>query len=418
MNFKKIVAGFYAAYTLYVFLLIGTTTMDFLNTSLALIFMWVNYAFFLLGYNLKKRSNLSYAKSKREIWMLKTNKLVLLTIAGTSLIFSVAVVNYYTGQTPTSVIENLTNNVSLYYEYQNYFQEQQRNVFTITKIPFILMIFIVKIILLYSYIVFFIKKEKTSLFEKIYLLLITCSFIYIGVGRGTSFEFFELLILIIFILFSTKKKSGNLMNVKSLVIGLLLSSLAVYIFISGINARGVEFDPSIIRADVNYDPQGWLPTISSSLAVIVFRLYAYFGFGFFYISIYLTETWFASINNFFMGLFPWGYELILGNSVQDIMGRLVDVGVKWHPDFSVLINDLGYVGMLMICLFIGLFCGYSARFDEKTPIVELTNYVILLQMISLPVGNFLFTSSANQLIVFSLLIYWIWKIFINRRFVI
>ena len=87
--------------------------------------------------------------------------------------FSILSIIFYTGQTPLRVFANLANNVSVYYEYQNYFMQQQRNVFSITKIPFILMMFYVKFVFLYSYVSIFLLKKSITKFEKIYLIFVT-----------------------------------------------------------------------------------------------------------------------------------------------------------------------------------------------------------------------------------------------------
>jgi len=401
-------------------MVIGTTNLTYLMIFPSIALMWINYFVFSIGYNIKKTKRLSESAHKySNNWLLNRKRFSLLLIAVFSILFSIAVVYYYTGQTPIDVFTNLANNISVYYVYQNYFRAQERYLFSITKIPFVLMLFYLKFILFYSYVSFLVMKENITLFEKFYLLIIALSYIYIGVARGTSFEFFELLTLVIYVMFSRYRyKKQALIPTKAVIISLILGSLGVYIFIGGINARGVQFDPSILRPEVNYNPNRWLPTLFPLLATIVFRMYDYFGFGFFYVSKYVSDVWFSSLGNFVSGILPLGYQAYSGDSIRDIMGNLIYIGVRWHPDFALLVNNVGYLGLLWICFLMGFFSKYFCIIEGKSPIVELTNYIILLQMISLPVGNFLFTSSASKLIVMFLSLYWFWRLFINRGIIL
>src|SRR5690606_20634335 len=113
------------------------------------------------------------------------------------------------------------------------------------------------------------------------------------------------LMLAIYILFSKYKDNRKLsFKIKPILVSVILVALGIYIFISGIKARGVKFDLLELRPDVNYNPNGWLPALSPFLALIIFRLYGYFGFGFFYVSKYITDVWFTSVRNLLLGILP------------------------------------------------------------------------------------------------------------------
>jgi len=102
------------------------------------------------------------------------------------------------------------------------------------------------------------------------------------------------------------------------------------------------------------------------------------------------------------------------SSLQEIMKELIDMGARWHPDIALFINNFGYIGLVLFCLFIGMFCRYISSAKKKDSIIYLTIFIILLQMISLPVGNFIASSSASILIVVLLLYVWMRRIFIIR----
>ena len=117
----------------------------------------------------------------------------------------------------------------------------------------------------------------------------------------------------------------------------------VYHFYIRLASRGIRFD-YYFSPDVQYNPNGLIPALSPFLAFVVHILYGYFGFGFHYISTFITELWFSSVLSFFAGLVPLGYQLMFGESVESLMRELVYMGVRWHPDLAMMTHYLGYVG--------------------------------------------------------------------------
>lgn len=413
MGVKKIIRVFYIIYTIYIILVINTTSLTWVEIFPAILLMWIIFFLFNLGFRtVKKKKIRPQSVMTNNSWLLNQRKITLIIIAGFTMLSSVLSAEFYTGQTPLSIIKSLLTDNSLYYEYQRYALEQQRGVFSINKIPFIFMMFFMKLVLFYSYVSLFIIKEKTTNFEKFYLTLITLSSVYFGIARGTNFEFFELFILIIFVILSKPKKKLR-MPIKKTFIIFLLGSLMVLLFFSRISARGVTFDLYISR-DVTYDSSGLLSIFSPFISFVTILLYSYFGFGFFYISKYISEIWFASLNNFIAGLLPLGYYLSSNNTIQDSMYHLVDFGAKWHPDISIIINNFGFIGLLIICFLLGSISKHISH-GNNSSFIHLTNFMILLQMISLPIGNFVFTSSANTLIVFLIVVALVWKKVIKAR---
>jgi hypothetical protein len=416
LNPLKIIKVFYIIYTFYVFLVINSTDITVYMILPAILIMWINYFIFSAGYRITSQrkdqsDDSTYSSSSLSGWLLNLSKSSLLFFGLLSLLFSIYAVNFYTGQMPISIFTNFVNGVSLYYEYQFHFKEQQLHAFSLTKIPFIFMLFYIKFFLFYSYISFFIVKKHTTKIEKLYLFLITISFIYVGIGRGTNYEFFELVMLIIFIVLT---RQVSRFPIKSFSVITILVGIMIIIFYNTVQARGVNFD-FYISQDINYDQDGFLPYISPQITLITVILFGYFGFGFFYVSKYVSEMWFTSIGDFFAGLFPMGYKILDQNNIPTTMQNIIDIGVRWHPDVALLINNWGYIGLLVYCFLIGVITKQISNNKRKSTVLYLTSFMVLMQMISLPVGNFVFTSSASKLIVLSLVMYWIWKLLIKVR---
>jgi len=412
MDIRRIIKLLYIGYTIYVIIIMDSTSIKFFTIIPALLIMWINYLCFSSGYCLGVgNATSSYSVNYQSGWLNNRNKVSLLFIAGISVLFSILAVQYYTGQTPISTFRNLISGVSVYYEYQAHLIDKQIGEFSIAKLPFVFMLFYIKFITFYSYISFFISKREMKILDKYYIFIVTLSYLYVGIARGTNFEFFEMLILVVFIVLFKKKSTEVKIPIKRIVGLIVLMGAAVFIFYSVINARGVIRDVYISQ-DVIFNPSGILPTFLPVLSFVAMILYDYFGFGFFYMSMYVLEVWFSSLENFLASLIPFGHLILVESSPRETMRNVVDMGARWQPDSAAIIGIFGYVGLLLMCFLMGLFCRYLKKAKNNSPMNQLTAFIILLQMISLPVGNFLSTSSASKLTITSLMLYWIWKIFI------
>lgn len=399
MNLNKIIKIFYFIYTIFILLAAQIINIDLYFILPAILLMWSIYLVFVSGYIYRNHSviNNSIIELDNEKGHILKSKYVLFFISLLSIIFAISAVNYYTGQTPISVYRKLSSGISLYSEYQNYFQSQQRYILSFSKLPFIFMLFFIKLTAFYSYIYLFLTKDTIEIYEKLYLFTITLSFIYVGIARGTNFEFFELTMIIIFILLfrNNKIKFGNLVKMFSFI----MITIAIYLW--QIEARGANISFNLSK-DFNFIP--------SVISIIIERLYGYFGFGFFYIGNYIVRVWFSSIGNLFAGLIPYGYIISDNLSIANIMSNEIHMGARWHPDMALIINSFGIVGLILICFVLGLTAKYIQIRNKKDTIANLTLFIILMQMISLPVGNFIGATSASQLIIIFLMTHWSWRI--------
>ncbi len=415
MSLLRMVRIVYLVYTLYVSLLMSSTTLEFCTIVPAVILMWVNYFTFHAGYIMRTNGSTADTEVIRRTWVLSRRRLLLLVIAVLAILSSLVATKFYTGQTPLSLIKNLQADRSVYYMYQSHFREQEIDVFRLSKLPYVLMLFFIKVTFFYSFVSLLMGKERLSFFERAYLALVTSSYLYLGIARGTHIEFFELLIITLFVIFSRRKKAekfgGKLGSlIKTLVLGWVMGM----VYYGGVRARGVSFSHHISR-DVRFDAGGLLPYISQSLASIILVFYGYFGFGFYYTSVFITDFWMVSGERFLAGLLPFGFRLMGEPDVRVSMKMLVDMGARWHPDVVLLIDCLGLFGLLAFSFLLGLFARSILRINALHGVVELTQFMILLQMISLPVGNFVWISSSNKLTVLCLVAFWVLKLLTRVR---
>lgn len=414
LGIKKTIMFVYIALTAYILLVLSCTTLKFLQIIPAIIIMWINYFCFKAGY---KTGEKNISNNKRENikisngWILKQNNLTLGIVAIISIIFSIKAAYFYTGQLPINVISNIFSGVSNYYIYQSYYLETEIQKISLERYLHSLMLIYCAFVLFYSYIALMFFQEKLRLFQKFYLLIITISFLYFGLARGTSFEFFEIMILGIFITLYRMHNNSIKIILKKFLIIIIFIGIASYIFYVGIETRGISFTTQSISSDVFYDYDGIVPMISSTISFVIIVFFGYFAFGFQYISTYVTELWFTSVTHFFAGILPLGYLTLSGNDIQNFMYNLIDMGAKWHPDAILVINYFGYVGLLIICICLGYVSSKIEYYEKENIVGILTLFLIFLQMIAFPIGNFLLVSSTGKFLAVFLLIYWGHKLF-------
>ena len=128
----------------------------------------------------------------------------------------------------------------------------------------------------------------------------------------------------------------------------------------------------------------------------------------------MTEVLFSSFSNLIAGFVPLGYVAQYNDSIQNLMRSNIVMSARWHPDFILLLNSVGFIGTIMLVFSLGYFNRFVNR-QDKTSLVYLTQFIILMQLISFPIGNFVFVSSASTLIVLMLMCTWLWKLTINKR---
>jgi hypothetical protein len=314
---------------------------------------------------------------------------------------------FYTGKSFTDIVLALSIGSSLYNDYQAYFAQQGLGIFSVRKIPAILSMFYLKIIVVYGFISVIILSEKIRFSQCWWLFIASMSSVYFSIARGTSFEFFELLLLMWFcismrsIRYGTKKSIFTSSNITMAVFGLL--ALAMYSY--NISARySFGAAAECISPDICLEPQSVLYYISAPLGELSLKLSGYFTFGIFYTSVLINDIWLDSFSNFFMLLLPL-------SSVVDLDPRFlcdtrIICGPNWTPDISVYFVKVGLLAVLILIYLIGIAVKKLATtaFLSNDFIKFCLLYYAFLALVSLPVGNFLTVSSANKLMLFSVFV--------------
>ena len=385
----------------------SSITLSSLRFLPAVLLVWVLLLVFFLGSKLKYGKKIISVNVQTDFCANNANILYLL-IATAFILFFPFYIQYYTGSSVFIVFLNLFSGVSNYLAYQDHFSTENLNVFSFAKLPYIIGAGLLKFLFiacLCRLMAFRITRNYLEISSVIIMAVVN---MILAISRGTSFEFFELIVLFVFAILLRRRRMdlNNWLKRKTVLLVSVIGVLIILIFSYNIDARG---DFNCISNEMCFNNQGILARLSPQIGQISFKLSGYFIFGLFVLSTSLTSISIGSIAGFFALFLPFGMSIMgLGSSYSKVVCEdFMDCSVAWIPDLLILLNDFGLIGVFLAILILGAF---SKRVFYKTINGSISSsvllYFIFLFMISLPVGNFITASSANVIALFcSIILY-------------
>ena len=378
---------------------IAPITIPFLDLLGGILLTWVVYLFFFLGCHSKlfppgKPEPVPASAPLRAPPM----GVVAIGAVGASLFAA----KFYTGKTLSEVFLSLVLKASLYNDYQKYFADQDLGVFSIIKIPAILSMLYLKLAVIYSFIWVIILNKEFRAKNVCWLLVVTLAQLFFSVARGTSFELFEILLLLWFSLFLRKivyQVKSSLINAQKLFFAAVMLLVAM-LYSFNISARYSFGDVAACSTlDLCLDQDSALYQISAPLADFLFKISGYFTFGLFYTSKFMSEFWLSGPGNLLSLFWPFNSLYRAGLKSDFLCGDTVDCGASWVPDAISYILHLGYFNLMLFAFVLGCLARRLRQSVQERPaFVELAAlYFIFLGMVSLPVGSFITASSSNIL---------------------
>lgn len=400
MSLKKIIMIFYLVYTVYILLICGVTSINIPYILPAIMILWFIFIVFWLGDKKAKRVHIKPIYSWH--WSIDIPLWGWAFIIVIGMCSAVISMYFYTGQWPGTVFKNLLTGQSNYYAYQEYYAQTTITTMGFAKLQYVLMLFVMKFIMVFGAIYWLTDCEKIRFKNIVGVLICAMPQFYMALARGTNIEFYEFTIMMVFIILSRTKgelsfKRVSMSVIKPLVLCLLFGICLVTVYCTVLNARGYALNVRISQ-DITYDVDAWMVRLFPEFAFIVVNLFSYLGYGMYYISAYVQEILLQNPENFFMAFVPKGYELFNGSSIPIIMKETIDMGARWHADFIIGINAFGVIGILAIIYVMGFAVG-QIEVEENSIWKRMLKYLVLLQMLSFPVGNFIMCSSASKLLV-------------------
>lgn len=367
---------------------VGPVTVGVLNLALVLVFLVLVVLVFSTG--------MFAIKGAPRYRPLPTRRLSPVPLGMMAIVSSIYAANFYTGSIWEGYV-NLFLGISNYNDYQAYFADQGLGALTMSKIPAILASTYVKLFFFFSLYYAVLVKPSRSAYFGVFLGLVSTA--HFSVSRGTSYEFFEVLLytafiyLINIVLRSRKPNLANLARLSALA-GLMLLVYKVNI---DLRYQGTDgFMPSC-ESSLCFDPTATVVTLFPSASILLFKLNGYFTFGFVYL---------ANLLSYLAEFRPAALVVPLPLLDSSYAARfLCDNGtlqcaVMWSPSAEWHIVHLSIAGMIVWLMLVGCLSGVLVGLLQRAISFEvlLAIYFNLLIVFSLPTGHFFSTSSANVLI--------------------
>jgi hypothetical protein len=355
------------------------------------------------------RINLFKKKNSEVNVVAKSKSILFLLFLSLTNIFSTAfTLKFYTGNSINTIFSNLLSGTSNYALYQIYFAESGLNEFTASKIIPIILLAVMKMILIFSIYNLVLNKKLYSLNYKLLFVLNIVMYCVFSLGRGTSFEFFEIFLCFVFFKFYSTKFKFNfkLFQIKNILIVLSIF-LIMNLFLYSINLRGGEKILTCYTSEICYDSEALISILFPQFSYFLFILGGYFSFGLNFLGVLFSKIYIQDLNaifHFFLG----GDVNLLSNGKN--VCSLIDCGVNWEPDISVWFNKFGFFLLISLVSLLGVFYRYLINTYDytKQKFVQMgIAYFIFLQLISFPCGQFITTSSSNILSLFFFISYFI-----------
>jgi hypothetical protein len=381
--------------------MISSISLSFFDFLPGLILMWFLFVLFYWGGASRvKDLNNYYIPISYQYQYLYDMEYLPFTISLLFIIFIPFYVKFYTGSDLVFCVSNYFKGNSNYFLYQKYFIEQNLSEMSFTKLPYIISYGIMKFLFISTIFRIFVYNKYIKKSEVLPILIMVIGTFLIAIARGTSFEYFEILFLLSCALLLRGKTivTINIYSKKKLFYLLALGFFTAILFGYTINQRGYF---SKYTSELYYDPNAFLNKILPFFGFLTYQLSGYFLFGIFVATMALKEIVFISDYNFWVALFP------SGTNYRDILKAKIDFGCAWTPDVIFFISQFGLIISTMLMFFLGYYSRklYS-EIIEGSVLSAVLFYFITYSMVSLPVGNFIFISSSNELsIVFAVLLY-------------
>jgi hypothetical protein len=379
MKTRKLVLLTYGFLLGYIFCLVLTT-----NLTVRFIFPAVSIMLFtLIIFWLSSKPKASQRKSLQDFdsfpQAYSPHKCLILGLV--CLVSSVIYVYSALGLSASQVLDAWLSGTSLYNRYQLRLPSIQFEKESIIYLPRLFLLFLVKGIWLIATLQIMTRTSPAKARERVLIVVLCVSLIYIGLARGTGLELFQVLTLFQFAV--VVKNRTTKISPKTIFIIVGLAFLGLFLYVNILKSR------DFIPLSISFQNESFLwsnsPITSvSNWSLLLLPFYSYFGFGFIYNSVFILEVWITSFSNFLTGLLPFGF-IFQNIDPKELVSESINVGVRWIPDSARVISLLGFLGLIFVVWLLGRACA-SLENDSSTASF-VVRYCIFLQMFSFPIGG-------------------------------
>ena len=422
MGSLKTIRLVYIIYSIYTIFVMFVSNYPIISAFFGLVSLWSMYFAFAIGYK-SVRVNVNFDCND----LVEEDKFFFSNIVDwknwqyfISSVFcwisSILAARFYTSRSFSSVIRGLFTGVNGYLIYQRHVVEASIGVLSIRKIPFILMLMFITVMLFWSVLGIMLSGRKITIIQIIYLISIVLSYYYFGLARGTNFELYTVFVLVMYGLLNRGSNSqrDRKKRRKAIIIISLSAFMVVLIFRYMVALRGNVFNYQIC-SELKYNPDSMLSRTFPILTNIGLSIFRYFGYGIYTIGTIINEVTLNSFKGIVAHLIPFGYELLFNDTLPNIVRDTVDVGVGWVADYFSIVNCLGFPLMLMLLFVLGRMNARLLLSNRAKLLKDLVGALLFIQMLSIPVGNFIAISTPNKLTTIFVLLWYSKKYFYTYK---
>ena len=309
---------------------------------------------------------------------------------------------FYTGKGPAAVFSSFLGAGNSYNDYQAFFNSSNIASMGIAKIPYVIMLTFLVFQLCASFLSILLSSKQIKIYQYAYLLLLAMAYYYFGSSRGTNFEAYLLFILIAYCLLVRSMKGFYKIEYRKLLLILLLIFLLgivmIFVYRKVVENRGVHFNYDICP-EIVFIRTRLISKLMPTLLAIATSIFSYLGYGIFAIGVTFSDLIFKSVSVSIFSLLPKGNEILAGSTLNFALRDTIDVNVRWVPDYINFIDLFGLLGFFIITYFVGRFMASYQKKHVPTVVSNVMNFLIFVEMLSLPVGNFLLSSTPNKLLL-------------------
>jgi len=401
MNTVKTVKLFYIVYTVYTFFVILVSDYKIWYAAVGLGMIWFIFLAFYLGYVSVKGD----VENSEDDYTGKFQEYPLSNISNwrsiTYIIHSILVLassfmaaRFYTGRGPSEIIRGLLQSVNSYAIYQGYAKMANVGAFTLSKIPYVLMLMYCFTMLIWSTAGILLTSERKTIIQYIFVGSSILAVLLFGVARGTNFEMYIVFVTVVYAILNKEKKTKriNIDNTKKILIVGIIGIVVILTFKSVVEARGFVFRNQIC-VEINYDPDKAFSQMFPTITNIGLSFFRYLGWGIFTIGIITDQVVFGNLTNLVSSLIPAGFTLTHAETLDSIIRRTIYVGTGWVPDYFAFIDDFGWIVFIVIVFIMGAIMGSLDKRSYPKLLRSLVGVLIFLEMLSIPVGNFIVVST-------------------------
>lgn len=373
---------------------LSPSNIQFFEVLPGLVFMWILFGLFSVGYRRYEASK-EWRPESHVVFARSPFTMLVYGIAS----FAAAIVlsYFYTGQSPLYVFESVISGNSLYREYQIYFDESGLAELSLSKMPYVLLGVFLKINLIISSVCFIGYQREIDLRSAAGFILVVFASLYFSLARGTSFELFELLLVVIFSLyirsFDRDGRWGIDLRMRLMFAGMVMLSLLWY----GYNVDNRGAAQVCTLSGICIDSSSFLHSVSQPVGDLLFKLSSYFSFGIYFTSELLVDTISTDIKRAIAFTFPFG-PIVFGyeDTIGYMCSRVVNCGVSWVPDSVRIVSYFGFILLGVLYYYIGVLTKNIEKRFSKIRLTEvLLLFFVVFSLVSMPIGKFISTSSSN-----------------------